>query len=122
MQNPYQHYNNKKNADEKNLKKLKIQVFGWKENFKKVLSDIFIALENYEFEIVKITFSPDGFLTVEEKDLKTIFLGFKPDLINQQLQIINNLKNEFEKNSFAIKIDNIDLTNPNKPKIKVFKP
>ena len=113
---------NKKNADEKNLKKLKIQVFGWKENFKKVLSDIFIALENYEFEIVKITFSPDGFLTVEEKDLKTIFLGFKPDLINHQLQIINNLKNEFEKNSFAIKIDNIDLTNPNKPKIKVFKP
>ena len=113
---------NKKNADEKNLNKLKIQVFGWKENFKKILSDIFIALENYEFEIVKITFSPDGFLTVEEKDLKTIFLGFKPDLINYQLQIINNLKNEFEKNSLATKIDNIDLTNPNKPKIKVFKP
>ena len=113
---------NKNNADEKNLKKLKIQVFGWKENFKEILSDIFIALENYEFEIVKITFSPDGFLTVEEKDLRTIFLGYKPNLINYQLQIINNLKNEFEKNSFAIKIDNIDLTNPNKPKIKVFKP
>ena len=113
---------NKHNADEKNLKKLTIQVFGWKEKFKKILSDIFIALDNYEFEIVKITFSPDGFLTVEEKDLKTIFLGFKPDLINYQLQIIKNLKNEFEKNSFSIKIDNIDLTNPNKPKIKVFKP
>ena len=113
---------NKHNADEKNLKKLTIQVFGWKEKFKKILSKILIALENYEFEIVKITFSPDGFLTVEEKDLKTIFLGFKPDLINYQLQIINNLKNEFEKNSFSIKIDNIDLTNPNKPKIKVFKP
>ena len=113
---------NKHNADEKNLKKLNIQVFGWKEKFQKILSEIFIALENYEFEIVKITFSPDGFLTVEEKDLKTIFLGFKPDLINYQLQVINNLKNEFEKNSFSIKIDNIDLTNPNKPKIKVFKP
>ena len=112
----------KNNADEKNLKKLNIQVFGWKEKFKKILSQIFIALENYEFEIVKITFSPDGFITVEEKDLKTIFLGFKPDLINYQLQVINNLKNEFEKNSFSIKIDNIDLTNPNKPKIKVFKP
>jgi len=113
---------NKYNADEKNLKKLTIQVVGWKEKFKKILSEIFIDLENYEFELVKITFTPDGFLTVEEKDLKTIFLGFKPDLINYQLQIINNLKNEFEKNSFAIKIDNIDLTNPNKPKIKVFKP
>ena len=112
----------KNNVDKNNLKKLKIQVFGWEENFKKILSDIFIAQENYEFEIIKITFSPDGFLTIEEKDLKTIFLGFKPDLINYQLQIINNLKNEFEKNSFSIKIDNIDLTNPNKPKIKVFKP
>ena len=112
----------KQNADDKNLKKLNIQVFGWKEKFKKILSEIFIAQENYEFEIIKITFSPNGFLTVEEKDLKTIFLGFKPNLINYQLQIINNLKNEFKKNSFSKKIDNIDLTNPNKPKIKVFKP
>ncbi len=112
----------KKNVDEKIFNKLTIQVFGWKEKFKKRLSEIFIALENYEFEIVKITFSSDGFLTVEEKDLKTIFLGYKSNLINYQLQIINNIKNEFKKNSFSIKIDNIDLTNPNKPKIKVFKP
>ena len=113
---------NKQNVDEKNLNKLTIQVFGWKEKFKKILSEIFIATENYELEIVKITFSSDGFLSVEEKDLKTIFLGFKPNLINYQLQIINNLKNEFKKNSFSKKLDNIDLTNPDKPKIKVFKP
>ena len=113
---------NQQNADGKNLDKLTIQVFGWKEKFKKILSEIFIAIDNYELEIVKITFSSDGFLTVEEKDLKTIFLGFKPNLINYQLQIINNLKNEFKKNNFSEKIDNIDLTDPNKPKIKVFKP
>ena len=113
---------NKQNIEEKYLNKLTIEVFGWEEKFKKILSEIFIAQENYEFEIVKITFSPNGFLTVEEKDLKTIFLGFKPNLINYQLEIINNLKNEFKQNSFSKKIDNIDLTNPNKPKIKVFKP
>ena len=112
----------KQNADKKNLNKLNIEVFGWKEKFKKMLSDIFIAIENYELEIIRITFSSDGFLTVEEKDLKTIFLGFKPNLINYQLQIINNLKNEFKKSSFSKKIDSIDLTNPDKPKIKVFKP
>jgi len=110
------------NADEKNLKKLTIQVFGWKEKFKNTLSEILIAQDIFEFELVKITFSPNGFLTVEEKDLKTIFLGFNPNLINYQLQIINNLKNEFNKNNFFEKIDNIDLTDPNKPKIKVFKP
>ena len=110
------------NADNINLSEINIKVFGWSEKFKKILSEIFIAQENSDLEIVKIIFSPNGFLTVEEKDLKTIFLGFNHNLINYQLQVINNLKNEFEKNSFSIKIDNIDLTNPNKPKIKVFKP
>ena len=112
----------KQNADNINSLKLTIKVFGWEKKYKKILSDIFFAQENYEFELVKITFSPNGFLTVEEKDLKTIFLGFNPNLINYQLQIINNLKNEFKKNNFSEKIDTIDLTDPNKPKIKVFKP
>ena len=112
----------KQNVDKKKFDKLTIQVFGWKEKFKKILSEIFIAIENYELEIVKISFSYDGFLTIEEKELNTIFLGLRPNLINYQLQIINNLKNEFKKSSFSKKIDNIDLTNPDKPKIKVFKP
>ena len=113
---------NKQNLNKKNLNKLTIKVFGWKEKFQQILSEIFIAIENNELEIVKITFSSNGFLTVEEKDLKTIFLGFKPNLINYQLQKIHNLKKELKKNSFSKKIDNIDLTNPNNPKIKVFKP
>ena len=113
---------NKQNTEEKNLKNLSIQVLGWKRKFRKILSSIFIAQENYEFEITKITFSPNGFLTVEEKDLKTILLGFNPKLINYQLQIINKLKNELGNINFPEEIDNIDLTDPNKPKIKVFKP
>ena len=113
---------NKENADNVNLSEINVKVFGWNEKFKKTLSEIFIAQENNEFEIVKITFSPNGFITVEEKDLKTIFLGFNNNLINYQLQIIKNLKNEFKKNNFSEKIDNIDLTDPDKPKIKVFKP
>ena len=113
---------NKVKADEKSLSKLVIQVIGWREEFKKILSEILIAQENHEFEVVKITFSPNGFLTIEEKDLKPIFLGFNPNLINHQLRIINRIKNKFKKNNFSKKIDNIDLTNPQKPKIKVFKP
>ena len=112
----------KKNADYMNLSKINIKVFGWNEKFKKILSEIFIAQENSDFEIVKITFSPNGFLTLEEKDLNKIFLGFNNNLINYQLQIVNNLKNEFKKNNIPIKIDSIDLTDPDKPKIKVFKP
>ena len=86
------------------------------------LPEILMSQGNYEFEVLKITFSANGFLTLEEKNLKTILLGFNPNLINFQLQIINQLKNEFKQNNFLKKIDNIDLTDPNKPKIKVFKP
>ena len=113
---------NKQNVEEIDLSSLNIQIFGWKERFKETLSEILVARDNYEFEIVKITFSPNGFLTLEEKDLKTIFLGFNPNLINYQLQIINDLKIQFKKNNFYEKIDSIDITDPNKPKIKVFKP
>jgi len=118
----YGFFINEQNVEAVDFKKLNIQVFGWQEKFKKRLSKIFMAQDNYEFEIVKIVFSSNGFLTLEEKDLKKIFLGFNPNLINYQLEIINNLKNEFKKNNFSVKIDNIDLTDPDKPKIKVFKP
>ena len=110
------------NADNINLNKITIKVIGWEEKYKKILSKILIAQENYEFELVKINFSPNGFLSLEEKDLKTLLLGFNPNLINYQLRIINNLKIEFKKNNFPKKLDNIDLTDQNKPKIKVFKP
>ena len=112
----------KQNAKGKNLSNLTTQVFGWREKFKKTLSEILIAQEDNEFELVRVTFSNSGFLTIEEKDLKTIFLGFNPNLINYQLQIIKKLKNEIKTKNFPEKIDNIDLTDPNKPKIKVFKP
>ena len=113
---------NQQYIDKKNLNKLTTQVFGWKEKFKNALSEILIKQESYKFEIVKIFFSANGFITVEEKDLKTIYLGFNPNLINYQFQIINKLKNEFNKNNLPEKIDSIDLSDPNKPKIKVFKP
>ena len=112
----------KENADQENLNKLTMQVFGWEEKFKNILSKILNEHKNEKFEVVKITFSPSGFITLEERNLKKIFLGFNHDLINYQLQIINKLKIEFLKNNFSDEIDNIDLTDPNKPKIKVFKP
>ena len=113
---------NKQNAENISTSELTLQVFGWEKKFRKTLSKIFIAQENYNLELVKITFSTNGFLILEEKDLKKILLGLNPNLINYQLQIIQNLKNEFKDNNFSEKIDNIDLTHPNKPKIKVFKP
>ena len=111
-----------KYSDQVNLKKLTSKVFGWEENFKETLSKILNYQKNNDVEFITITFSPSGFLTLEEKSLKTILLGFNPKRIENQLQIVNNIKNQIKENNILEKIDNIDLTDPNNPKIKVFKP
>ena len=113
---------NEKYSDKKFLKKFSSKVFGWEKKFSKVLSKILIYQKNNEVEFKRINFSPNGFLTLEEKSLKTIFLGSNPKITKTQLQIISDIKNQLKGNIILGKIDNIDLTDPNNPKIKVFKP
>ena len=113
---------NEKYSDKENLKNLSSKVFGWKENFKEPLSKIFNYQKNNEVEFVTINISPNGFLTLEEKSLKIILLGFNPKIIENQLKIINDMKIQIKEKNILEKIDNIDLTDPNNPKIKVFKP
>ena len=112
----------KTHVENQDLKRLSIYVYGWQENFKKILSEILITQKKDGLELVKVSFSPNGFLTIEEKDLNTILLGFNPNIVKSQLKIISNLKNQLKKNKFAEKIDSIDLSDPKNPKIKVFKP
>ena len=104
------------------IKKLSIKVFGWKENFSETLSKILKSQNNNELEFVTIKFESNGFLTIEEKSLKTIFLGIDQKVIETQLQIISDIKNQIKGKNILEKIDNIDLTDPNNPRIKVFKP
>ena len=111
-----------KYADKENLKTLSSKVFGWKENFRELLSKILYSQKNNDVEFVSINFSPNGFLTLEEKSLKTILLGFNPKIIDTQLQIINDIKTQIKGDNIIKKIDKIDLTDLNNPKIKVFKP
>ena len=111
-----------KYADKRNIKKLSLEVLGWKENFKNTLSKIFNSPNYDEIELIKINFMPNGFLILEERNLKKIFLGFNPKIIETQLQIIKNIKSQLKENNILKKIDNIDLSDPSNPKIKVFKP
>ena len=113
---------NKNHADKKNMENLTMKVFGWQAKYRKTLSKILISEKNNELELIKVSFSQNGFLTLEERDLKTILLGFNENLVESQLQIINKLKYHLKNNDFSKTIDNVDLTDPNNPKIKVFKP
>ena len=111
-----------KYADIRDPKGLSLEVIGWKKKFRKILSKIIKSQQDDEIEFSKIIFSPDGFLTLVEKDLNIILLGLNSNFIDYQLQIIKNLKYQFKTNNIPKKIDNIDLTDPIKPTIKVFKP
>ena len=111
-----------KYSDQENLNKITSKVFGWKENFRETLSKILNYQKYNDVEFITISFSPNGFLTLEEKSLKTILLGFNPKIIESQLQVISNIKRQIKDNNFLEIIDNIDITDPNNPKIKVFKP
>ena len=113
---------NKKHTEIVPFEILPVKIFGWREQFKKTLSEILKSQKNGDFELIKITFSTNGSLTLEEKDLKIIFLGFNSNLIRSQLLVIKNLKNQLGGGDFSEKIDIIDLTDPENPKIKVFKP
>ena len=113
---------NEKYSDKENLKNLSSKVIGWKENFRQTLSKILNFQKDNDVEFITITFSPNGFLILEEKNLKTILLGFNPKLIGNQLQIVNDIKNQITENNILGIIETIDLTDPNDPKIKVFKP
>ena len=113
---------NEKFSDQVNFKKLSSKIFGWEENFRGTLSKILNYQKYNDVEFIKMTFSPNGFLTLEEKHLKTILLGFNPKIIESQLQVINDIKKQIKENIILKKIDNIDITDPNNPKIKVFKP
>ena len=111
-----------KYSDKKFLKKISSKVFGWNEKFRERLSKILNFQKDNEVEFVSINFSSNGFLTLEEKSLKIILLGLDPEIIETQLHIISNLKKQLIGKNILGRIDNIDLTEPNNPKIKVFKP
>ena len=113
---------NEKYSEKENLKNLSSKVLGWQENFRIALSKILKSQKKNDVEFVKIKFSPNGFLSLKEKSLNTILLGFDPTIIEPQLQIISDLKNQLKKGNILKRIDSIDLTDPNNPKIKVFKP
>ena len=113
---------NERYLEKENLKKFPSKVFGWEENFRSVVSKILKSQRNNDIEFISINFSPNGFLTLEEKSLNTILLGFNSAIIETQLQVISDMKKQLMGETLLKKIENIDLTDPNNPKIKVFKP
>ena len=98
-----------------------IKIFGWKKDHKKLISLIIKTYkDSNDLEIIKI--SSEGFITLEEKFLQKIYLGLKTSEIEEKLNLIFDIKEQFKKQKFREKFNSLDLTDITNPKIKVFIP
>ena len=72
------------------------KIFGWKKNYKKPISLIIQAYKGTD-DLEAITISSEGFITLEEKILKKIFFGFKNQEMEEKLNFIFDIKEQFKK-------------------------
>ena len=98
-----------------------VMIFGWNKEYKKQISLIIKTYkESNDLEVIKI--SSEGFITLEEKFLQKIFLGFQNQKIEEKLNLIFEIKEQFKKQKITKKIKSLDLRDLTNPKIKVFIP
>ena len=98
-----------------------IKIFGWKKEYKNLISLIIKTYkETDDLEAIKI--SSEGFITIEEKFFQKIFLGTKTQEIEDKLNLIFDIKEQYKKQKIRKKIRSLDLIDLANPKIKVFIP
>ena len=97
------------------------KVIGWGKISHDTTSKVIKAYKGNN-DLTGIYISQEGFLVLEEKRLKKIFLGNQPDKIDLQLKLIFEIREQLKDKGFFEKIENLDLTDLNNPTLKVFKP
>ena len=106
--------------EEKNL--FPIKIICWERNFSEIISKIFKLYKNNINELELIHIAPDEFIFLEEKILKKILLGYEHSKIDTQLNLIPEIKKQLKQKNILKNLESLDITDPNNPKIKVFKP
>ena len=105
---------------EKNIYPIKI--IGWKRNYAEIVSKIFKFYENNLNDLELINIASNEFIFIEEKVLKKILLGYEHSKLDTQLNLIPEIKKQLKQNNILKNLESLDITDPNNPKIKVFKP
>ncbi len=112
----------KKFASIKGKKILPIKIIGWEKNFAQTISKIFKSY-NYNIDDLELIYiTSDEFIFLEEKVIKKILLGYDRSKIDTQLNLIPEIKKQLKQKRILKKVESLDITDPNNPKIKVFKP
>ena len=99
-----------------------IKIIGWERNYAEILSKIFKFYENNLNDLELINIASNEFIFIEEKVLKKILLGFEHSKLDTQLNLIPEIKKQLKQNNILKNLESLDITDPNNPTIKVFKP
>ena len=99
-----------------------IKVIGWKKNYAEIVSKIFKFYENNLHDLELINIASNEFIFIEEKVLKKILLGYEHSKLDTQLNLIPEIKKQLKQKKILKNLESLDITDPNNPKIKVFKP
>ena len=99
-----------------------IKVIGWERNYAELLAKIFKFYENNLNDLELINIASNEFIYIEEKVLKKILLGYEHSKLDTQLNLIPQIKKQLKQNNILKNLESLDITDPNNPKIKVFKP
>ena len=105
---------------EKNI--LPITVIGWKKDFIQAISKIFTLYENNINDLKFIYIASDNLITLEDKVLKKILIGYDYSKIDQQIKLISAIKKQLKQKDIIEKVKILDIMDIDNPKIKVFKP
>ena len=101
---------------------LPIKIIGWKKNFAEIVSKILNLYENNISDLQLIHITSDEFIFLEDIELKRILLGYEHSKIDIQLNLIPEIKKQLKQKNMLNNLEILDITDPNNPKIKVFKP
>ena len=98
-----------------------IKIIGWNKDYKKLISLILKKYKNNDdLRVIKI--SSEGFITLEEKFLRKIYLGSQIQELEEKLNLIFDIREQINEQKIRKKIKSLDLTDLTNPKIKVFIP
>ena len=98
-----------------------IRILGWKEDYKNLISLIIKKYKDTD-DLEVIDISSEGFITLDEKFLQKIYLGFQIQEIEEKLNLIFDIKEQIKRQKIRKEIKSLDLTDLTNPKIKVFIP
>ena len=101
---------------------LPVKIIGWKKNYAEIVSKIFKFYENNLNDLELINIASNEFIFIEEKVLKKILLGYEHSKIDTQLNLIPEIKKQLKQKNILKNLESLNITDPNNPKIKVFKP